>query len=125
MPTFAPFLADSLEGFNKVFLSFLVNKGLQDQWHTKAVIKGGKVRKPLSALLTLYSCQVCGWGIAGLTRATTAESTSTTACVMGSIDPTPQRFSGASTQAGDSTLVLFLGCELWTKATPLPKGVTL
>ncbi|MBW6495851.1 MAG: hypothetical protein K0B16_15060 [Burkholderiaceae bacterium] len=121
MPTFAPFLADSLEGFNKVFLSFLVNKGLQDLGHTKAGIKGGKVRKPLSALLTLYSCQVCGWGIAGLTRATAAESTTTTACVIDGIDKILKRYSLASPPAGNPRRGVSLGCELLAKET---RGVT-
>ncbi|MDP2111872.1 MAG: hypothetical protein Q8N48_02595 [Thiobacillus sp.] len=122
MPTFAPFLADSLEGFNKVFLSFLVNKGLQDLGHTKAGIKGGKVRKPLSALLTLYSCQVCGWVIAGLTRAA-AEAASGMACVC-SIDPTPKRYLGASTHAGSLGLGVSLGFGFGAYATSLPNGVT-
>lgn len=48
----------------------------------------------------------------GLTRAA-----STTVCVMCSIDPIHQRFSGASTQAGLFQLAVFLGCESWTYAT--------
>lgn len=42
MGTFAPLLADSLEGFNKSFLSFLVNKGFQASGHTQEGIKGKK-----------------------------------------------------------------------------------
>jgi hypothetical protein len=42
MGTFAPLLADSLEGFNKSFLSFLVNKGFQASDHTPEGIKGKK-----------------------------------------------------------------------------------
>jgi len=61
MATFAPLLADSLEGFNKYFLSFLVNKGVQDIGDTKPGIKGIKGGKHLSHLLSLYSCRVGGW----------------------------------------------------------------
>lgn len=42
MGTFAPLLADSLKGFNKYFLSFLVNKGFQALAHTPEGIKGKK-----------------------------------------------------------------------------------
>lgn len=52
----------------------------------------------------------------GLTRAA-AESASGMACVMGSIDPTPKRYSPASTPAGDSDLVVSVGCEPLSKAT--------
>lgn len=65
MGTFAPLLADSLEGFNKYFLSFIVPKGVQDLGDTRAGIKGIKGGKHLSHLLTLYSCLVCGW-VAGV-----------------------------------------------------------
>lgn len=46
----------------------------------------------------------------GLTRAA-AESASGMACAMGSIDPTPKRYSPASTPAGNAMLAVALGCE--------------
>lgn len=63
MPTFAPFLADSLEGFYKDFLSFLVNKGLQGCGVTRAGIKGIKGGKYLSHLYSLYSGLAYGWRV--------------------------------------------------------------
>jgi hypothetical protein len=63
MPTFAPFLADSLEGFYKDFLSFLVNKGVQAHGRTKGGIKGIKGGKYLSHLFSLYSCLAYGWRV--------------------------------------------------------------
>lgn len=64
--TFAPLLADSLEGFNKYFLSFFVNKGFQDSGDTQPGIKGIKVRKVLFSLYSLYSCRVVGWIVKAL-----------------------------------------------------------
>jgi hypothetical protein len=61
MATFAPLLADSLEGLNKTFLSFLMNKGFQACGLIKGGIKGIKGGKHLSHLLSLYSGLVCGW----------------------------------------------------------------
>lgn len=66
MMTFAPLLADSLEGFNKYFLSLFVNQGLQDSGDTQSGIKGIKVRKVLFSLYSLYSCQVGGWIVKAL-----------------------------------------------------------
>lgn len=63
MPTFVPFLADSLEGFYKDFLSFLVNKGVQAHRRTKGGIKGIKGGKYLSHLFSLYSCLAYGWRV--------------------------------------------------------------
>lgn len=52
----------------------------------------------------------------GLTRAA-AEDAAGMACGMGSIDPTPKRYSPASTPAGNSHRVVSLGCEPLSKAT--------
>lgn len=68
METFAPFLADSLKGFNKYFLSFLVNKGAQGLGHTEAGIKGKKGGKHLTHLYSLYSCRVGGLVFGGCLR---------------------------------------------------------
>lgn len=56
----------------------------------------------------------------GLTRAA-AEAASGMACVMGSIDPIPKRYSPASTHAGNAHLAVALGCEPPALAT---EGVT-
>lgn len=56
----------------------------------------------------------------GLTRAA-ADAASGMACVMGSIDPTPKRYSPSSTQAGNAKPVVALGCEPLAKET---MGVT-
>jgi len=66
MMTFAPSLPDSLKGFYKDFLSFLVNQGAQGSGITKTGIKGKKVRKVLSSLYSLYSCLVGFWVIAAV-----------------------------------------------------------
>jgi hypothetical protein len=63
MPTFAPFLADSLEGFYKYFFLSIVNKGFQDLGDTQAGIKGIKGGKHLSHLLSLYSGLALLWGV--------------------------------------------------------------
>ncbi|MHB1246704.1 MAG: hypothetical protein ACYCZH_09685, partial [Sulfuriferula sp.] len=52
----------------------------------------------------------------GLTRAA-AESASGIACVICSINPTPQRYSPTRDPEGLFQLVVFLGCESWTYAT--------
>lgn len=57
----------------------------------------------------------------GLTRAA-AESASGMACTIDSIDPTPKRYSPASTQAGNSDRVVSVGCDPFAKAT---RGLTL
>lgn len=78
----------------------------------------------LSHLILLIHPLSCVWVIAGPVRAAAAESTSTTVCVMCSIDPIHQGSFGASTQAGSFELVVFLGCERAAYATSLPNGVT-
>jgi hypothetical protein len=59
----------------------------------------------------------------GLTRGA-AEAASGMACVMGSIDPIPTRYSAASTRAGNPHPGVSLGCERAAYATSLPNGVT-
>jgi hypothetical protein len=63
MATFAPSLADSLKGFYKDFLSFLVNQGVEGSGITRTGIKGIKGGKPLSHLFSLYSCLAWGWRV--------------------------------------------------------------
>jgi hypothetical protein len=64
MGTFTPFLADSLKGFYKDFLSFFVYQGVQAFTTSQAGIKGKKVRKGLYSLYSLYSGLVFRWVIA-------------------------------------------------------------
>ena len=58
MATSTPFLAESLKGFIKEFLSFYVCQGLQGQAPAKAGIKVIKGIKHLSPLHSFYSCPV-------------------------------------------------------------------
>jgi hypothetical protein len=78
----------------------------------------------ISHLIRLIHPLACVWVIAGPARAAAAEAASGIACVIDSIDPIPERYSPASTHAGNSNPAVSLGCGRAAYATSLPNGVT-